>query len=118
VTTRWYDQIIAGLITVVVSFLGSQLALFLGFYTIFVALGASYAAVWLVKKAIQNRRSPLLKYVMSGSALLASLTPLIITAIRDLQLYGYLLGGGFYSIIWKLAYAVIIAGNIFYQLKN
>ena len=120
VTTRWYDQIIAAVITAVISFLGSLLTSFLtlGFYNFLIALGAGFGVVWIVKKAIQNRRSPLLKYVMSGTALLASLAPSIIGMVQSYQMFGVLLIGGIYPLLWKLVYAVLISGYIYYQLKN
>jgi hypothetical protein len=121
VTTRWFDQVIAALITALISFLGSLLTLYLGFYAIFIALGAGWLAVWLVKKAIQNRRSPLLKFIMSITALLASLPPVIYwlaIAFQDVRLYGYALGGGLFSLIWYLVYSVVITINIYYQLSR
>ena len=115
VTTKWFDPIIAALITAIVAYLGSFLAFF-GFYSILIAIGAGFAAVWLVKKAINNRRSPLLKFVMGGTALIISLIPVLIEIFQQIQYYGFVLD--IYSIIWKLAYAVLISGYIFYRLKN
>jgi hypothetical protein len=118
ITTKWFDQVIAAAITGVISFLGSLFAIRLGFYMILVAFGAGYLSLLAVRKAISNRRSPLLKYVMSGSALLASLIPVFGIIIRDLRLYGTVLGGGFYSFIWYAAYSIIIAAYIYYQIRN
>jgi len=115
VTTKWFDQIIAALITAVIVYFGSMLAFF-GFYSILIAIGAGFVAVWAVKKAINNRRSPLLKYVMSGTALIVSLIPTVVEILQQISYYGSLLD--LYSIIWKLAYAVIVSGYIFYRLKN
>jgi len=119
VTTKWFDQIIAFFITSVVSYLGSLITIFLGFYTIFVAMGAGLLSVWLVKKAIKNRRSPLLKIVMSVTAFLASLPPLIsllLITFQEIRQYGYASGGGI-TLVWYLVYSVIITFNIFYQLR-
>jgi hypothetical protein len=118
VTAKWYDQLIAAAITGIIAFLGSLFAINLGFYMILLAMAAGYAIVWAVKKAIRNRRSPWLKYVMSVSALLGSLIPVFGIIIRDLRFYGTFFGGGFYSMIWYLAYALILAGNVYYQTKN
>jgi hypothetical protein len=114
VTTKWFDQMIAGVITAVITYLGSFFT-FLGFISILIALGTGFAAVWVVKKAIQNRRSPLLKYVMSGTALIIGLILVLLSVFQQIQYDGFVLGN---FIIWKLAYAVIISGNIFYQLKS
>jgi len=118
VTTRWFDQIISIVITGIVSFLGSLMTLYLGFYTIFIAMGAGLLAVWAVKKAINNRRSPLLKIVMSATAFIASLPPLIYWVVVTFQVYEYALSGGLFTIIWYLVYSVIITSNIYYQLRR
>ncbi|NQS91707.1 MAG: hypothetical protein HQ574_04795 [Chloroflexi bacterium] len=121
ITTKWFDYIIAASITAVVAFVGSLLTLFLGFYTIFIALGAGYAAVWLVRKAIKNRRSPLLKIVISVTAFLGSLPPVIywiITTLQEMKIYGYAISGGGFTLIWYLAYTVILTTNVFYQVRK
>jgi len=103
----------------VISFLGSLLAVNLGIYLmILIAVGAGYLVVWAVKKAINNRRSPLLKYVMTVSAFLGSIIPVIGILIRDFRYYGTIFGGGLYSMIWYLAYSLILSAYVYYQLRN
>jgi hypothetical protein len=115
VTTKWFDQIIAAIITGVIAYLGSLLS-FIGFYSILIAIGTGYGAIWIVKKVIQNRRSPLLKYVMGGSALIVSLIPIGVDIFQQIQFYGIVYD--LYSLLWKLVYAVLISGYIFYRMKN
>jgi hypothetical protein len=115
VTTIWYDQIIASGISGVLAYLGSLFA-FPGFFSILVAIGTGFAVVLVVRKAVQNRRSPLLKFVMSGTALVVSLIPVGFMIYQQLQLYEYVIN--FYSILWRLVYAVLVSGSIFYRLKN
>ena len=115
VTTKWFDQIIAALITGVIAYVGSLFD-FLGFYSLLIAIGAGFTAVWVVKKAIQNRRSPYLKYVMSGAALIAGLIRTGLVLYPLLVIDGLVVN--FYSVVWKIAYAVLIAGSIYYRLKN
>lgn len=118
ITTKWFDQGIAAAITGVISFLGSLFAINFGFYMILIAIGVGYFAVWAVKKAIKNRRSPLLKYVMTISAFLGSIIPVIGILIRDFRYYGTILGGGLYSMVWYLAYSVILTAYVYYQLRS
>lgn len=120
ITTKWFDQVIALVITGLISFLGS-LFNFLGFYTLFIAMGAGFFAVWAVKKAIKNRRSPLLKIVMSITAFLASLPRIItwiLTTLPFIREYGLAASWGLYSLIWSLAYSIVITSNVYYQLKK
>lgn len=119
ITTRWFDHIIAVVITGIISFLGSLFASSLGIYImILVAIGAGYLIIWAVKKAINNRRSPLLKYVMTGSTLIGSLIPVFGILIREYRYFGTILGGGIYSILWHLAYSVILTVYVYYQLRS
>jgi len=119
ITTKWFDQIIAAVITAVIAYLGGVFANSLGIYImILVTIGAGYLIVWAVKKAINNRRSPLLKYVMTSSALVGSLIPVFGILIREYRYYGTILGGGIYSILWQLAYSIILTVYVYYQLRN
>lgn len=118
VTTKWFDYILAALITGAISLIGSLIGAFLGFYTVLIAIGAGYLSVIGSRRAIRNRRSPLLKYVMSGTALVASLVPAVYEFYQAYVLFGYGLLGGLYSIIWRLAFSVIITVYIYYQLRN
>lgn len=117
VTTKWFDSVIAAVITAVIAYIGSFFTFF-GFYSFLIALAAGYSAVWIVKKAIKNRRSPTLKFVMGGAALVGSLVPIISNLIRQYRYFGTLFGGGIFSILWNLVYAVIVSGYIYYQLRN
>ena len=118
VTTKWFDQLVAALITGVIAMLGSIFGSYLGYFTIFIAMGSGHLAVLASKKAIKNRRSPLIKYVMSGTAFLASIAPAIVFLYQNYWLMGYGLIGGLYTIIWRLAFSVIITAYIYYQLRN
>jgi hypothetical protein len=118
VTTKWFDHVIAAVITGVLALLGSLLGAYLGFYAILIAVGSGYLAVLATKKAINNRRSPLLKFVMSGTALLASFIPTGYYLYQTYWLLGYGLLGGLYAIIWRLAFSVTITFYIYYQLRN
>ena len=118
VTTKWFDQLIAALITGVIALLGSLLGAYFGFYNIFIAMGAGYLSVLATKKAINNRRSPLLKIVMGATAFLVSLAPAVYYLYQYYWLTGYGLIGGLYTIIWRLAFSVILTAYIYYQLRN
>ena len=121
ITTKWFDYPVAFAITGVISFLGSQLSLFLGFITIFIAMGAGFLVVWGVKKAINNRRSPLLKIVMIITTFIFSLPPIIawvIMTVPYIREVGFAASGGIYSLIWDLFYSIIITSYVFYQLRK
>lgn len=118
VTAKWFDSIIAGLITGLISFIGSLFASSLGFYMILIALAAGYLAVLASKKAISNRRSPILKYVMSACALLATLIPAAVNYYQVFLYGGLGISSVLYLVGWRLAYGIITAAYIFYQLRS
>ena len=118
ITTKWFDQLIAAAITGLIAYLGGLIGAYLGFYSFLIAMGAGYLAVLATKKAISNRRSPRLKYVMSGTAFLVSIASPIYFLLQVYLPLGFGLLGGLYEIIWRLAFSVIITIYIFYQLRN
>jgi len=118
VTAKWFDPIIAGLITGLISFIGSLFARSLGFYMILIALAAGYLAVLASKKAISNRRSPLLKYVMSACALIAAVIPAAVNYYPVFLYGGMGISSVLYLVGWRLAYGIITAAYIFYQLRS
>ena len=118
ITTKWFDHLIAASITGLIAYLGALLGAVLGFYSFLIAMGSGYLAVLATRKAISNRRSPWLKYVMSGAAFLASLAPAIDSLLQIYLPLGYGLLGGLYAIIWRLVFSAIITIYIYYQLRN
>lgn len=118
ITTRWFDQVIAFLVTGGIAFLGGLIGANLGFYSLLIAVGTGYLAVLATKKAISNRRSPRLKYVMSGAAFLASFAPTIYFLVQNYLFFGVVIVGSLYTIIWRLAFSVIVTIYIYYQLRN
>lgn len=121
ITARWPDYLIAVAITGVISFLGSLLASILGFLILFIGAAAGSLAVTAVKKAISNRRSPLLNWVMIGTAFAASLPLLLIRAAAVLPFLfemGFAVSGVLYSLLWYVAYTVLVTTTVYYRLRN
>ena len=114
-------MIAAVILTGLISFLGSLVASFLGFFTIFVAMGAGALAVTLVKKAINNRKSPLLNNLMTASALIASLPLLLIRGALILPYFfqvGIEASGSLFSLAWFVLYSALVTSTVYYQLRN
>ena len=49
ITTKWFDQLIAALITGLIAYLGGLLGAYLGFYSFFVAMVTVYLALLVTK---------------------------------------------------------------------
>jgi len=102
------------------SFLGSYLPSFLGFFTLFIAplIGTGIGEV--IRKLTGNRRSRNMFILAAIGVLAGSLPPLISKSIF------FLVGVqqvsvGFYSIlplIWQLAYTILVTSSIYYRLTG
>jgi hypothetical protein len=113
------DYILAVIICGVLSFLGSLLAAYLGFLTIFLAPAAGIGIAEVVRWAVHRRRSRLLSRVATVSASLASLPLLIIQALTLILL----LAGGqglnamaILPLVWQGVYTSLVASSIYYRL--
>ncbi len=121
ITAKWFDFPIAVGITGLISFLGSLLANLLGFFTIFLAVGAGYLSVAAVKKAINNRRSPVLYTLMPITALIASLPLLVLRGALILPIFfasGWEATGLLFSLLWYVLYSALVTSTVSYQLRN
>ena len=121
ITAKWFDFLIAVGITGLISFLGSLLANVLGFFTIFLAVGAGYLSVAAVKKAINKRRSPVLYTLMPITALIASLPPLVLRGALILPIFfarGWEATGLLFSLLWYVLYSALVTSTVSYQLRN
>jgi hypothetical protein len=121
ITAKWTDMIIAVILTGLISFLGSLVASFLGFFTIFVAMGAGALAVTVVRKVIKNRKAPLLNHLMTASALIGSLPLLVIRAALILPYFfqvGLEASGSLLALFWFALYSALVTSTVYYQQRN
>lgn len=119
VTAKWGDYLIGIFIAGLFSFLGSLLAASLGFFTLLIAPIVGGVTVTVIRKAIQNRRAPLLYKVITATALISSLPVIVLRLIRFLPvLMNYGLGAtvGLFSLVWVVVYAAVVTSTIYYQL--
>jgi hypothetical protein len=119
-TAQTSDYILAPLIAATLSFIGSYLVGFLGFFTIFVAPFFGIVIMRAVRTVIKNRRSNALFYTTAAAGAIGSL-PLLVE--RLFPVIGTLGIGGFnvYSLlplVWQAAYSVLTTGAIYYRLKG
>jgi hypothetical protein len=102
------DVVLAGIVAVVLSLIGSYIASFLGFWTIFVAPVAGGITAEAIRWVARRRRSKLLFWVATGGALVGAL-PVIITNLLFLNIYG---------LIWPGIYAFLIASTVYARLSG
>ncbi len=121
-TARTSDYVVALLIAGAISFVGSLIATFLGFFTLFVAPIVGVIVAEAVRAAVQKRRSKLLFQVTAVGVVVGGILPSITTLIAMLLLVS---GGraipGFGSLlnfIWPLLYLFLATSSAYYRLSG
>lgn len=119
-TARVFDFVIAVILAGGLSYLGSYLPSFLGFFTIFAAPFAGTIIVEIIKKVTGNRRSLALFWTTTAAAIIGSLPFLF---MRLIQLLAGLQSGVFsiYSLlplIWQVVYTILVSGSIHYRMSG
>lgn len=121
ITVKWYDYLIGVLITGTLSFLGSLLAVRLGFFTIILTPVAGTVIETAVRKAISNRRSPVLYKVVGATAFIACLPMIIVQGLNSFSAifnFGWLAVNGLFPFVWIVIYAVMITSTIYYRFTS
>lgn len=111
-----WGLIIAG----VISFLGSLIASFIGFFTVLIAPAAGVAAAEIVRKITKKRRSNRLFNAVSTGVILGGL-PLIILEV--IQLIGRFSGGSFglFSLLplaYRVLYLILAVPAAYYRISG
>ena len=119
-TAHTSDYILAPVIAAVLSFIGSYLVSFMGFFTIFAAPFFGMVIMRAVRAVIRNRRSNALFFTTAAAVAIGSL-PLLVT--RLFPIIGTLGTGGFniyflLPLVWQTVYSVLTTGAIYYRLKG
>jgi len=119
-TAQISDYILAPLIAGILSFIGSYLVGFLGFFTIFAAPFFGMVIVRAVRAVIKNRRSKALFFTTAVAVAVGSL-PLLVAAL--FPVINTLGAGGFniyflLPLLWRAVYSVLTTGAIYYRLKG
>jgi hypothetical protein len=108
-TATWYDYVFAIAIGFILSYIGSRLVSYIGFFTIFVAPIAGMIIAEAIRAAIRRRRSNLL-FILSGVAVaLGALIPIIVWL-----LWGFLS----LTLVWLGVYAFVVTSTVYYRLRG
>jgi hypothetical protein len=114
-TAQWFDYPLAFIVAGIISFVGSMVSSYLGFFTIFIAPIAGVALAEAVRWVIGRRRSRLLFQVATAGAIIGSLPLLLI------GLAGLLFGGGvsgLLRLLWPGIYVFLVASTAYYRLSG
>jgi hypothetical protein len=111
---QWYDYPLAFILAGVLSFLGSLLVRYVGFFTIFIAPVAAVIIAEAARKIVRNRRSRQLWLLTAGAAALGSLPVLLIMLFALLNRFGLSVFG--LSLIWQAVYTFTVTSTVYYRM--
>jgi hypothetical protein len=113
-TARWTDYPMAFVVAAGLSLLGSYIASFLGFFTIFIAPIAGVLTAETIRWAVRRRRSRLLWQVAVAGVITGAL-PLLLMRLLPL-----LMGNTFalFSLLWPGLYLFLVASTTYYRLSG
>lgn len=126
-TALWYDYVIAGVVTFVLSAIAGALVSFLGFFVIILAPIVGGVLAQVVMFAVRRRRSKYLPWVAAGAAALGGLTICaysVLPLVFALAFGGFgdrgggLALGGLLGAIWPILYVVLCPSTLYYSLRG
>jgi len=115
-TSQWWDYPLAFFLAGLISLLGSWVAQFMGFFTIFIAPVAGFFIAEAVRWAVRKRRSRLLFRVAAVAAALGGLPIFLVTLLSLIMLGGA--GGSILSLVWSGLYMVLVTSSTYYRLSG
>jgi len=114
-TAQWYDFILVFFISLILSYVGSRIVTFIGFFTIFLAPVAGVVIAEACRLAVRKRRSNRLFLLAAVASVLGAL-PVVLIAVA-----GVLLGRGFYNLLgllWLGIYLFFVPSTIYYRMHG
>lgn len=122
-TAQWWDYPVAITISGVLSFFGSLVTSFIGFFSIFLAPLAGILIAEAVRRALRKRRSKWLPGVTAGAALVGSLISPLIRLVMLIALSvatgsGEVWLGALSSLLMPVIFAVLTVSTVYYRLKG
>ena len=115
-TAEWIDYPLAFAVAGVLSYLGSRIVSYIGFFTIFLAPIAGMLIAEAVRFVIRRRRSKNLFLISAIAAALGSLPVLLVLIIGSLVGFG-----GFIALLpllWQGLYTFTVTTTVYYRLRG
>jgi hypothetical protein len=116
-TAKTADYILAPLVAGGLSFLGSLVVPWIGFFTIFLAPIVGTGIGEIISRITGRRRSKRLFYITTGAVLVGALfitLASLLTSMVYTGFYAYRL----IPMIYQIVYALMCAGSVFYRLSG
>lgn len=114
-TARWHDFLIAVVTAGVLSLLGSRIASFLGFFSLFIAPVVGVLIAEGVRKFTGKRRSKALTMSAVAATAVGGLLLPLINLLFQLTLSA---GIDFWGLAWSAAYVLLATSSAYYRLTG
>jgi hypothetical protein len=119
-TARVSDLTLAPLIAFFLSFIGSAIVSFIGFFTLFAAPFVGMLIEKVIRLVVKNRRSSALFFAAAAGAALGALPIFLSSLLSFLQLIA--MGGinffGLLPLIYRGAYVILVTSAVYYRMKG
>ena len=115
-TAQWFDYPLAFIVGGVLSFLGSQIALMVGFFILLIGPTAGIIIAEAIRRIVGRRRSKLLFQVATAGIIVGGLiVPL--AGLAGMVLFGGR-GTGLFSLLWPVIYLFLVVSTAYYRLSG
>jgi hypothetical protein len=115
-TAQWYDFILVFFISLILSYVGSRIVTFIGFFTIFLAPVVGVVIAEACRLAVRKRRSNRLFLLAAVASVLGTLPVVLITVV------GVLFSGrGFNNLLgllWLGIYLFFVPSTVYYRMHG
>jgi uncharacterized membrane protein YqhA len=120
-TAQSSDYILASIVAVILSLIGSLLVGIIGLFTLFLAPLVGMGIAESVRWINHHRRSSKLFILVAAATLVGSLPIIFISLINFLNIYqprGGVPISWLLMLIWPIAYAVLVTTSVYYRLSG
>lgn len=114
-TAIWIDYILAIVIAVILTYIGSRLTSRIGFFTIFLAPIAGVVIAEAIRFVVRRRRSKRLFQATAAATAFGGLLPVLsVLAFTGLTV-GFV---GLIYFIWPIVFTVLVTSTVYYRLAG
>jgi len=114
-TAIWIDYILAIVIAVILTYIGSRLTSRIGFFTIFLAPIAGVVIAEAIRFVVRRRRSKRLFQATAAATAFGGLLPVLSVLAYTGLTVGFV---GLIYFIWPIVFTVLVTSTVYYRLAG
>ena len=117
-TNHWWDYPLGAVVAFVLSLIASLLVRYLSFFALIASFFVGIGVAEAVRFVLRKRRSRRMPWVVAISAFIGSILLNLSTVMLVFAFTGQITFSSLFSLLYPLAYAVIISVSAYYRLKG